>query len=137
MLSVFYLNAFAGKKMTITGVALDAAGTPVTHAMVLVDGKSTTTYTDDDGKYRIKVNEDATTLAILTQSNGVMGELINGRTKINFKFISVVNKQSPLTGEEQVNTGYSKIKEKNLSSGINYIDANNLKCMYTILQFAT
>jgi TonB-dependent SusC/RagA subfamily outer membrane receptor len=128
LLSLLYMNAFAGnKKMKISGVVIDAAGTPVIHAIVLIDGKTTTTYTDDEGKYRIRVDGDATTIAILTESNGVMGELIDGRNKINFRFNSFVNKQPLAVGEEVVNTGYSKIKEKNLTSNIDRIDGSNRK----------
>jgi hypothetical protein len=71
------------KKITITGRVTFAGIYPVENAMILIDGQSTDKMTNRNGKYRIRVLNDAKKIGILSIGNGVIEEDISGR-RINF-----------------------------------------------------
>lgn len=118
-----------GGKLTVTGTVLDASGNPVSNAIVLIDGEQTSSRTNAEGKYKVKVKDDAESLAILTFSNGMIGELIAGRTEINFKFGSTVLNSGleEGTGEEAINTGYGVTRKRDLTTQVSKIDGTDKK----------
>jgi TonB-dependent SusC/RagA subfamily outer membrane receptor len=133
LLSVFCLNSLTAqkkdKKIKITGVVFDVAREPVKNAIVLIDGCKTNAMTDSRGHYKIRVKSAASRIGILAFANGVVEEDINGRARIDFHYST--SGQSPVRsirpGEQGVNTGYSTIKQKNLTTDINKIDGTNKK----------
>lgn len=131
MLLTFFLFAFVltgfsqnnGRKMTITGTVLDATGAPVRNAIVLIDGRQTKSITDENGRYRVKVPKNAESIGIFTFGNGVIGEQIGGRSDIDFRFTApVLNMETSTPGDEAVNTGYSSVKRKDLTTQISRVD---------------
>jgi TonB-dependent SusC/RagA subfamily outer membrane receptor len=120
-------------RIEITGTVLDESGKPISNAIVLIDGKNTSSVTGPDGKYKIKVKAGVQRLGVLTFTSGVMEEAIEGRTEINFRFgnsagesqAAVKDENQP--GEEAVNTGYSNVKRKEAASDIDKIDGTNKK----------
>jgi len=117
----------ANKKVTISGIVLDAKQNPVTQAMVMVDGKSTGKLTNDKGIYKIKVPSSAKILGISVINIHYIEEVINGRKKIDFKFDNYTGPELPETGsiDEDVDIGYGTIKKKNNTSSSNLIDGQN------------
>lgn len=121
----------SSSKVTITGSVEDALGSPVTNAIILIDGETSTHVTDSNGKFKIKVKGSTQTIGIFTTENGFTEEVIDGRTEINFRLgnSASVNdtKEEIPPGEEGINTGYSYVKKKNLTTQIKKIDGTDKK----------
>lgn len=119
------------KKIVITGMVTDASKRPVTNAIIMIDGQNTSAVTDSEGKYRVKVGPTATRLGILTFTNGIIEEAINGRTIINFSFSTSGNdaeaSQEVSPGDESINTGYSHVKKKNVTTQVSKVDGTGKK----------
>lgn len=131
VISVLSLDSQAqnDRRVTIKGTVTDIAGEPVVNAMILIDGEQTNRVTNDNGRYRVKADQTAQMIGIITSRGEKTGDLINGRSTIDLKFlydISVVS-ETPLNPDEMVNTGYNRISEKNLSTRIDRIDGRNMK----------
>jgi len=123
-----------GSRTEINGTVLDESGKPISNAIILIDGKNTSTVTGPDGKYKIKVKPGVLRLGVLTFTSGVMEESIEGRTEINFRFgtssggnQSAVGIDDNKPGEEVVNTGYSHVRRKEAGLDIDKIDGTNKK----------
>lgn len=132
VLSIYTVSAQKkNAKITITGTVTDASGFPLANAIVMIDGKNTSSVTDSKGMYNIKVKSDARTIGIFTFTSGIKEEAIEGRTVINLKFgVSAVQQkteQEPDPGDEGVNTGYNYVKQKNVTTEVSKIDGTNKK----------
>ena len=119
-------------KIVITGTVTNASGIPLTNAIIMIDGQNTSSVTDDNGKYRVKVNQNAEKIGVMTFTNGFIEQPINGRTEINFNFSKpglqqADQKGNAAPGEEGVNTGYSHLKAKDVTSNINKVDGTGKK----------
>lgn len=118
-------------KITITGTVLDASQQPVVNAIVMINGKNTSSMTDSNGKYKIKVNRNADKIGIISFGNGMIEEAINGRIEINFKYgTSAFQPEQDQTipqGDEGVNVGYNYVKKKDITSPVNKIDGADKK----------
>jgi TonB-dependent SusC/RagA subfamily outer membrane receptor len=120
----------SGKKITITGTVVDGTQTGIANAIILVDGKKTDNVTDKKGSYKIKVRRENIKIGILTLTNGIKEELINGRKQIDFQFEGYVPDQRAagvLPGDESVNIGYGVIKNKDLTGNVGEIDGSQSK----------
>lgn len=131
LLTVLCLDGFtqkSGGKSTVTGTVLDASGNPVSNAIVLIDGEQTRSRTNDEGKYRVKIKNDAEFIAVLTFGSGMIGELIAGREEIDFRYgTTVLSSVSAGSGEEAVNTGYNITRKQDLTTQVDKIDGTNKK----------
>jgi TonB-dependent SusC/RagA subfamily outer membrane receptor len=123
------------KKLTITGTVLDVDGTPIVNAVVMIDGKNTSAVTDVEGKYKVKVSPKATRIGIFTFGSGIKEEDIAGRVLINFNFGALsAQKQADnavAPGNELVNTGYTDVRKKNLTTDVSKVDAEESKRVYS------
>jgi TonB-dependent SusC/RagA subfamily outer membrane receptor len=121
----------SNKKITITGTVVNADKVPIANAIVMVDNQKTNSLTDAEGKYKVKVKPDATTISIFTFGNGTFEDSIKGRTQIDFTFGTNRKQetadQKVAPGEQGVNTGYGMVKQKNLTTTISKIDATDKK----------
>jgi TonB-dependent SusC/RagA subfamily outer membrane receptor len=119
------------KRITITGVVVDLNQKPVRDAIILVDGKKTSSVTDKNGFYKVKVKPASQKIGLLTSLSGINEEEINGRININFTLSSdipkLMNKPDFSEGEEEVNIGYGTMKRKNLTNQVDRIDGTNKK----------
>lgn len=123
----------SNKKVTITGIVLNSSKQPIANAIVMIDGEKTSSLTDFQGKYKIKVKPNAAKLGIFTFGSGIKEEEISGRTEIDFTF--GVSKSQPhqsadqtvTSGQQGVNTGYGVVKEKNLTTTVDKIDGTDKK----------
>ncbi len=98
--------------------------------IIMIDGQETGSMTNSRGKYKIRINPDASTIGVFTVGNGTYETSISGRTHINFNSTTLLSQQhNPnLSDREQaVNTGYGNVKKKNLTTNINKIDGSNKK----------
>ena len=120
----------AGKKITIAGHVVDGTQAYVVDAIVMVDGNKTDKVTDEKGRYKIKVKPGASKIGILTMSNGILEEPLDGRTIINFTFEGSVapqtsNKVNP--GDEIIDIGYGSVKKRSMTGNVSKIDGSNPK----------
>lgn len=125
-----------GEKTLITGTVLDAAGNPISNAMVMVDGEKTNSVTKADGTYKIKVKPGALRLGIFTFGQGIFEEDIAGRDTIDFNFATLAAEKPKEEAAEAeagdvINTGYGNVKEKNLTTNIRKVDVSKEKRTYT------
>ena len=113
----------SGGKIKISGIVTDLSGNPVADAVILVDGEKTGNLTDRKGFYKIKVRQDNKKIGILTSSNTITEEAIDGRNNISFNLkesIPYVNKGS--ANDEKVNVGYGVMKKSEVVGSVGRID---------------
>jgi len=138
LVSVFCFDSLTAqknnKKITITGTVLDVGKNPILNAIVMIDGRNTSSVSNSKGEYKVRVKRTASEIGIFTFGNGVIVDSINGRTLIDFKFnsISVQGQGFAITpGEEGVNVGYRYIKKKDLTNNVAVLDFKNSKKTYS------
>jgi TonB-dependent SusC/RagA subfamily outer membrane receptor len=105
---------------------------PVVNAMIMIDGQKTSSITDSQGKYRVRVPINAKTVGIISFGNGLIEEQINGRTEINFKYTKSSTMQPQIDqtipqGDERVNKGYNYQSRKDNTSPGDHIDGKDKK----------
>jgi TonB-dependent SusC/RagA subfamily outer membrane receptor len=113
------------KKITITGRVTDLYSSPVSGALIMIDGKNTTAKTDAKGFYKIKVKSSASQIGVFTITTGVKEEPVNGRTVVNFNLDKIIT-LLPGAGisEEVVNEGYGTAKKGNISKPVTRSDVS-------------
>lgn len=72
------------KSFTITGRVTDEAGKPVPGGTIFIDQVKTTSVTNENGEYRVKVNAQAKEILVFTLLLGASKQEINGRSAIDF-----------------------------------------------------
>jgi len=117
------------KKVTISGVVVDANRKPVAGAIIFIDNKKTNIQTNEHGFYKIRISSKAEAISVLTVMNGVSEVEIGGRTNIDFilKASGANNNQGveDRSGEESVNVGYGTMKRKDMTTSVGKIDGTN------------
>ncbi len=135
IIAIFILSPSAGqnanKRITITGVVLDANKKPVEGAIVFIDNKKTESFTDSKGFYKVKVSPKAKMITMFTFKYGAGEVPIDGRTTINFALtgtgISQKVDNSKTQNDESINVGYGSVKKKDLTTSVGKIDGQNPK----------
>ena len=121
-------------QVTLRGIVQDAEGTPIPHAIVMIDGLKTEVVTNAKGAYRIKVDTSAFMIGIFTFGSGMFEEEIGGRTEINFNFSKKAAEQTEKdvpADDEMVNTGYTKMRKKDLAYTVSKANEEGLRKAYT------
>ena len=134
MMSVLLVNSLSAqkdpKRIEIKGTVLDVYHGPIANAIIMVDGQKTNSVTDARGNYRIKVKPGATRIGVFTFGNGTSENYIDGRTRIDFNLSTMRSEQlHPNVRERErgINTGYGKVKKKNLTTEVTNIDGADKK----------
>lgn len=106
--------------VSISGTITDEAGEPLPGATVLEKGTSNGTITDLDGKFSLKVSQNATVMVsfvgYLTQETS-----LNGRSVLNFQLSPDLEQL-----EEVVVVGYGTQKKADVTNAIASMDAKGL-----------
>jgi TonB-dependent SusC/RagA subfamily outer membrane receptor len=135
VLSVLSISSLTAQKknakILITGTVVDASQRPVSNAIVMIDGVNTSSMTDANGNYKIKVKQNAKTIGIVSFANGMKEEAIDGRTVIDLNYGKSSQQQEAdktiPAGEQGVNTGYNVQKRNDASSPVKTIDGTDKK----------
>jgi TonB-dependent SusC/RagA subfamily outer membrane receptor len=135
LLSVFCFIGISaqksGKKTTITGTVIDSDKKPVVNAIIMIDNKNTSTVTDANGAYKIKVKPEALKIGVFTFGLGVKEEDIAGRDTIDFSFAVTSElppqEMNPAPGEMATDVGYGTMKKKYVTTQVSKIDGTNKK----------
>lgn len=133
-LLIFFSNISFGqnknKKITVTGIVLDAKQKPVEGAAIFIDKIKTNSVSDQRGYYKVKVSPDSKEILVFTLFNGASEEAINGRTTINFtltdKSTEPANKDKN-DQNETVNVGYGTVQKKDVTTQVGVIDGQDPK----------
>jgi TonB-dependent starch-binding outer membrane protein SusC len=117
------------KKITITGIVVDANHNPIANAVIMIDKKKTNCLTDLNGSYKIKVKLSAEIIGIFAFNSIAREEAINDRQTINFILASSnpqqMNNEIKAVKEEEINIGYGTVKKENMTGSSNKIDGQN------------
>lgn len=118
------------KKITVTGIVLDAKQKPVEGAAIFIDKIKTNSVSDQRGYYKVKVSPDSKEILVFTLFNGASEEAINGRATINFtltdKSTEPANKDKN-DQNETVNVGYGTVQKKDVTTQVGVIDGQDPK----------
>ena len=117
-MSLFAVMAFAQK--TVMGTVVDVSGEPVIGASVQA-GKGTGVITDYDGKFTLKVDENAT-LKISYVGYVTQTVSVTGKTEINVTLV-----EDATTLEDVVVIGYGSVKKRNLTAAVAKMDDKGIK----------
>jgi TonB-dependent SusC/RagA subfamily outer membrane receptor len=129
--SIVFTFPLAGQKskktITLSGYVTDADKKPVPGIMILIDNENTNIITNKKGYYKLRIKPKASTISILTLTNGVLSEdSIKGRTSVDFVVSRSVHPQNPgqntYQNNEEVNVGYGSTNTKDLTTTVNKID---------------
>jgi TonB-dependent SusC/RagA subfamily outer membrane receptor len=116
-------------KILISGSVTDASLRPVANAIVMIDGQNTSSITDANGDFKVKVKTTAKMIGVVSFANGMKEEAIDGRTIINFSYAtSAPQQQAGATtpqGDQSVNTGYGVQKRSDATGPVKTIDGTD------------
>lgn len=131
LLSTTSFGQKSPKKLTITGVVVDANQKPISGAIIFIDNQKTNIMTNEKGLYKIKVSPKAKFISAFTLMNGASEAEIGGRTMINFSLKTFASSGKAVvenpSNDETVNVGYGTMKRKNMTTSVGKIDATNKK----------
>ncbi|MEI8224375.1 MAG: TonB-dependent receptor plug domain-containing protein [Bacteroidota bacterium] len=133
-LLIFFSNISFGqnknKKITVTGIVLDAKQKPVEGAAIFIDKIKTNSVSDQRGYYKVKVSPDSKEILVFTLFNGASEEAINGRTTINFTLTDKSTEPANKVKNDQnetVNVGYGTVQKKDVTTQVGVIDGQDPK----------
>ena len=129
---IMLFNATAQKnnrKITITGKVTDVYSSAVVGALIMVDGKTTTTKSNNNGYYKIRVKPSVKQIGVFTTLEGVKEEAVNGRTVINFTLDKMFLLQPGEGGGSQdiINDGYGNTRKDALTKPVTKSDVSDNK----------
>ncbi len=118
-----------GKTVTVTGSVSDTTLSPISGALIVVDGMDTGVITEKNGTFKLKVSTEARSIGAYTENFGSAIALIEGQNKIVLVLdgTQAIKDFVPrwLEGEMDVEIGYGTTKKKNLTTDVGYIDAQD------------
>ncbi|MGB8490153.1 MAG: TonB-dependent receptor plug domain-containing protein [Bacteroidales bacterium] len=118
----------SSRKITITGRVTDMYSSPVSGALIMADGKTTTIKTNYKGYYKIKVKRSTLQIGVFTTIAGVKEEPVDGRTIINFNFDMFIppelNTGTGINDEKVIDEGYGSAKKSNISKPVTKSDVS-------------
>lgn len=121
----------APKKILITGTVIDDTNTPVVGGILTIDRKSTNNSTNRKGEFKMKVDPEAKNIGVLVTKNEIYEQPIAGKTSVKITIPTSARQQIEdqimKPGDEAVNIGYGTVKQRDLLTSVNRIDATQSK----------
>ena len=105
------------KPVTITGKVVNQNNDPIEDAFLYIDNMKTSTFTQSDGYYKIKVSPSALNLEVRSDKYGNCATPINDQTTINFTLNGAESKASLPSDLSQDNAANGKDKKSKASRG--------------------
>ena len=128
---VFPSNGQRKSNKHITGYVTDSRYYPVVGVFIMFDGKTSDIVTDEKGFYKVRITPNAETIGVYSNVYGVVEEVINGRTRINFTFSrsfpekNIIRSNTEIPeDEDEINVGYGTKKRRELTTSVYKLDAN-------------
>ena len=124
---VFSYGQKANKKITISGKVTDAAGKPVSGAVIFIDKVKTDVLTDGQGYYKIKVKPDAKEILVFTLFYGASEMVINGLTNIDFVLAGENQGEKNKVADKKPVSSGNETPEKQETTRIKEFDPNDVR----------
>lgn len=126
------------KLMTVTGTVTDTDMSPVSGALIVVDGRGTGFFTKKDGTYRIKIKPDVQSLGVYTSNLGSAMSLFEGQGVMDFVLDGTERLKNYVPemaeGDRRIDIGYGTVRRKDLTTDVGFIDAqDNANASYTTI----
>jgi hypothetical protein len=120
----------SGKKMNISGTVVDGTDAAIVNSVLMIDGLETSTVTNQKDAYKIKVNSENRKIGVLTYTDGILEEPLEGRSVINLRFEGSVPDQVSIKmdpGEEVIDIGINTVKKKAITGSVGKINGTKSK----------
>lgn len=117
----------ANRKIIITGKVTDFYNSPVSGALIMIDGKPATVKTNSKGYYRVKVKPSALQIGVFTNVTGVKEAPIDEKTIVNFtldKYLPQTGTDSKDSGKGVANRGNDVTGNKDTATPVTKIDVS-------------
>jgi TonB-dependent SusC/RagA subfamily outer membrane receptor len=117
------------KPVTVTGAVTDTLMSPVSGALIVVDGVSTGIFTSRNGTFKMRIKPDVKSIGAFTSNMGSVVVAYDGGTRVDF----VLDGREAMPGfepeisegEMEIDVAYGTVKRKNLTTGVGYIDGQD------------
>ena len=112
------------RNITVTGTVIDETGTPLQGISIFVDNVKTSTVTDADGTYKIKVKPTVRTITAFSFENGGQVMEYDKQTEMNFTLarnFDPVGLKVEQAGEV-VDIGYQMAGRESLTTSVGSVD---------------
>jgi TonB-dependent SusC/RagA subfamily outer membrane receptor len=123
----------ANRKIIITGKVTDFYNSPVSGALIMIDGKPATSKTNSKGYYKVKVKQSALQIGVFTNVTGVKEIPIDGKKVVNF----TLDKYLPQTGTDSGDLGKEVANRGNDVSGKKYTATPGTKSDFTTKEYTS
>jgi TonB-dependent SusC/RagA subfamily outer membrane receptor len=110
------------KKITITGTVVSASNAPVEGAAIFIDKVKTSSVTDQQGHYKVKVSADAKKILALSLFYGASEAVIDGKEVINFVLTSTSDVNAAQKDKSQPANSGNTEKNKNQTKPLGAVD---------------
>ena len=115
----------SSKKITITGTVVSANNTPVEGAVIFIDKVKTSTVTDQQGHYKIKVSPDAKKILALSLFYGASEAAIEGKIVIDFMLTGTSGEKAAQKDNSQLSSTANTDKDKNTSKQLGAVNGQS------------
>lgn len=140
-LVAFQSSPQKGTRKTVTGHVITESGDNVQGASLFVDGKYMNKKTNRKGIYKIKIKDNARTIAVYSDSQGSDEALYIGQDTVNFVLSGSFNANVYITDEEgeYVDVGYGKVNRDDLTTTVGSVSKEKINQpfysdIYTMIQ---
>lgn len=111
------------KKIRVSGYVTNLTGDPVKGAVIILDERTTSTKTDEDGYYHIKVKPAVKLIAAYKQSDGAAETVFIGQENLDFSLSpTLLSKYDRSYMPGKVDIGYQEVNEDLSTDNIGTID---------------
>ncbi|HUS86150.1 MAG TPA: TonB-dependent receptor plug domain-containing protein [Bacteroidales bacterium] len=122
------------KKITVTGIVIDENGIPLVGVSIFIDNLKTSTITNSDGTYKIKVKPTVRTISAFSFENGGQVMEYDRQTEMNFILARNFNPEGLKLeyAGEVVDIGYQMAERRNLTTSVGSVNMDRVsKANYT------
>ncbi len=121
------------KKVVLKALVIDTENRPIQNVSIFIDGKKSSTTSDENGRFKLKLKRTVKTITVFTLFNGAAELEYKGQEEITFVLISGnAVQQDPLNDPDKpdddlIDVGYGKAHKRSLSSSVGEVNKDHLK----------
>lgn len=115
-----------GSMIKVSGTVTDTSMSPISGALIIVDGESAGVTSRTNGTFKLKIRPDVITVGVYTSNMGSAITNFEGQTSLSFVLDgreALKNFTPPVPAdEEMIDIGYATVRRKDLTTSVGYID---------------